>query len=55
MLVAREVLHLLAQVLGYSWRARKPGLWLLIVAGALLVLLATATTAAAPVLIYPVL
>lgn len=53
--VVREVLRLFAQMLTFSIRGRRLGLWLMLMVGAVVVLLVVAVSAAAPVLIYPVL
>lgn len=55
MSVIREVLRLVGQLLWSSLRQRRFGLLLVVVVGAALLALALTTSAAAPVLIYPVL
>ena len=53
--VMREVLRLVGQVIAFSVLTRRLGLVVLIAVGAVLVATALATSAAAPILIYPVL
>ena len=53
--VIREVFRVFWQILGFTLKDRRFGLWLLLVLGALIVVVVVATSVAAPVLIYPVL